>query len=678
MRKVPLSWRKRRPIARAHRRPTLQEGVLHSNFSACPRQDPRRDKPARDSWFSNQIGIVRSGISLDSISSALILTVNSTEPNPRASLRFVPFNLDTEAAAPLCVAVVQRDRHPTVPVLRTTAIATAYLGAICDVRGNVLSWLELWFPHSVSPPGAGPEGAPVVALGVNAQWSAMIRGWERSDSSGFIKTGWETGLPRPLILQMDTLAWASAEATEHIDKSEARFVLADTAPGGGMAARRIALLGLAEYADILAGNSSFDPTIHEDIARHGARESGVGETASNVASKAPEFLTVPHHFLMRARAGRREWVGEIMALKMRLLCQAVTQVRRGIALAGQPFLCLSEHSFAVRFGLASQPVQLWDFEVLLHAASCAAVRPSAGVNVAWRAARDTQVPPAYELPSVGQRLEREVPGRLRLVTRKDGHVLVEATLGRCDEENVGGMLGCLHLPLQSGRRAIWGRLSRDSALARDEVRFRSFSTDFDNAVTAELERMQGFVWPSVFLEIHPAAGYGDDLHSLGVLAVRVLLTSESRQLPAALDAVFSVIQRLRETMREGSLATQLRDVFAHEPRFSELIHPGRGVVFPIARDEAIESVGEGNAWELLSYIVRLFPTALPSAFCRVEHSSELTAFPRAFDEAVAAAEALCRRLTDQVLPPSPMNVRIRAITNSLRNSSELAVPASHS
>src|SRR5206468_1632210 len=129
--------------------------------------------------------------------------------------------------------------------------------------------------------------------------------------------------------------------------------------------------------------------------------------------------------------------------------------------------------------------------------------------------------------------------------------LLEATLGRCDETNLAGTIVCLRLPLARGPCRVWGRLSRDDSLARDETRFRSFPSSLDTSLVAELERMQGFVWSNALIEILPAAGYGDDFHSLGVLAVRLLLTTEGRQLPSALDAVFSLLETLREKRAPG-------------------------------------------------------------------------------------------------------------------------------
>ena len=247
--------------------------------------------------------------------------------------------------------------------------------------------------------------------------------------------------------------------------------------------------------------------------------------------------------------------------------------------------------------------------------------------------------------------------------------VVEATLGRCDETNAAGMLACVHLPLSTGRRVLWGRLSRDNSLARDEIRFRSFPTDLDERSAIELERVSGFVWSNVFLELLPAAGYGDDFHSLGVLATRLLLTSEARQLPSVLDTVFSVLERLREQPAAGDLPAQIRGAFDREPRFRELLHPGRGVAFPISRDEAMASLGEAEWWDLLSFVLRLFPTELNTAFCRSEQATNLDVFPRAFDEAVGVADALSRRLTERIMPPEALNNRVRSITDSIRRSS---------
>jgi hypothetical protein len=187
-------------------------------------------------------------------------------------------------------------------------------------------------------------------------------------------------------------------------------------------------------------------------------------------------------------------------------------------------------------------------------------------------------------------------------------------------------------------------------------------------VVDELERMQGFVWGSVLLETFPAAGYGDDFHSLGVLATRLLLTSEPAQLPSALDAVLSLHRSLGETSGAGSLASGISAAFGREPRFRELLHPGRALAFPVGPEEAVASLGESGWWEMLAFVLRLFPGDLPGAFCRVEHATDLGIFPRAFDDALHAAAALERRLVDLVLPAEPLNARVRAITAGLRRS----------
>jgi hypothetical protein len=635
--------------------------------------------------------------------------LNSTESNPTAGPWFVPLNPGVDAALPACVVVISHAGNRIVPVIRTTALATAYLGALCDAQRRPFEWVELWFPHDhPESNGSAPEATATRSAHV-ARWLDLVRQWERSPGSGLVKLGWESGLPRPLVLQANSLSWVPftdpetsrplsfcredaqllqaglPQASSHTHvflSSDGRgfFQAAGnrTAPssrtldellpaepslialsktGAGMAARRIAPLTISDFSDVLSGT-----TLTLEAERQETVRLSCNGTAGGVA---PDILENVHRSLLRGRAGRNEWTAEIIALKMRAFTQALERVAEAVAVTHEPFLSLSEYSFAVRFGHARQPLQLWDFEVFLHATPCAAIRQAGGAKYAWRAKHETQMPPAYERRSADRQIQREVECRLRLVTRQETGVLIEATLARCPDAT-GGMLACLHLPLAGGRQLVWGRLSRDSSLARDETRFRSFPAEFDGSVTAELERTQGFVWSDVLLEIIPAAGFGEDFHSLGVLAVRLLLTTESRQLPAALDAVFSVIETVRAAAKSGPLVEQLRAAFDHEPRFRELLHPGRAVTFPIAAGDAIASLGESTWWELLAFILRLFPTDLPGAFCRTEESTDLTIFERVFGAAGAAAEMLNRRLIDQVMPHETMNARVRAVTASLR------------
>jgi hypothetical protein len=486
------------------------------------------------------------------------------------------------------------------------------------------------------------------------------------------------GLPQ---YSSDASVFLSANGTRFIQAAGARHeaavgtlddllpkngpLVAISTTGRGMAVRRIAPLALGDFADLIAGTPlTLEPAQPEAVR--------LGMPGSD-GSPSREILTNALGSLIRARAGRSDWLAEVLALKTRLFCQALRRVREAIAMAREPFLSLSEHAFAVRFGTAAPPFALWDFNVVLHAAGCAALRQAGDTSFAWRAMHEPQMPPAYERRSVGRQRRHEVECRLRLVTRQGSEMLVEATIGRCAESDVAGMLGCLHLPLAGGRRVLWGRLSRDNSLTREEIRFRSFPAKIEGTVTDELERMQGFVWSSALLDIVPAAGYGDDFHGLGVLAVRLLFTSERRQLPSSLDAMFSLIETLRAKSGAGSLPAQVREVFQREPRFRELLHPGRCVAFPISGEEAMARLGEDGWWQMIAFVVRLFPTDLATAFCRAEQVTDLGIFPQAFDEAIGVAEALDRRFTDLVLPVESINGRVRSITAAIRRGSAVSV-----
>ena len=119
----------------------------------------------------------------------------------------MPLNSPAGATLSACVVVISQGGRRTVPVIRTTSLATAYLGALCDAAGRAFDWVELWFPRDGPDQNGDAAGEIRDSITPMARWRNLIRQWERSASSGYMNMGWENGLPRPLVLQTETLSW---------------------------------------------------------------------------------------------------------------------------------------------------------------------------------------------------------------------------------------------------------------------------------------------------------------------------------------------------------------------------------------------------------------------------------------------------------------------------------------
>ncbi|MCL4806538.1 MAG: hypothetical protein KJ062_01880 [Thermoanaerobaculia bacterium] len=237
---------------------------------------------------------------------------------------------------------------------------------------------------------------------------------------------------------------------------------------------------------------------------------------------------------------------EVHYLKMTAFRQLAAAVLAFYRATGQPHLDLHPgHVLLDSYGAGSALPALWTFEVRLHGLSSATKSSSFGVEVV--------VPPhepmfPYAAPEI---LE------FRLAARRPGDVYLsdiepaDAGLGVKVEGRLSDPNGLFPRPeepdwihvtfpdeaLGLGIDALVVRRKPGTPATYEELTFVSEPVDLDDAAVKRLRRSFGVRLPGARYKVYPRFGAPSDLHSLGVLLLRVLAGGERTDFPLVLQSI---------------------------------------------------------------------------------------------------------------------------------------------
>jgi len=267
---------------------------------------------------------------------------------------------------------------------------------------------------------------------------------------------------------------------------------------------------------------------------------------------------------------------EALCLKLTAFLQIVAALRQHYLLLDRPHLDLHPGHLVVEPGPRSSFLpSLWSFRVkLLGASSARPVPLASGISVPLP-------PPAPKAPFAAPAVQAA-----RLAGPSTGELLVERVLAekKGDLWRIEGTLLDKHgfyppPTLRDWIQLAWpedlfgpgqtavARLDPRTVAQGIEAAVTTEPVNLDPALARRLGRAGGFRVPGVRYRIYPALGIAEDLYSLGVLLLRILLVNDGQGI-AALVPLLEALPRPGAIERPGSRRTveeALAAMIAAEP-----------------------------------------------------------------------------------------------------------------
>ena len=635
------------------------------------------------------------------------------------SYRLVPLQREG-AQAPLRICLVVKASPNAVGgafvLLRETADASVYLGAMADAAWRVHEWLEIWVQDidrfSESYP-AYREGA--TNPGLDARWAQRAEAYRALEPGAFLSLGWESEPAPPILFDTNlrapaeagSVAWqlcrddvlltqkglpsyttslarylyqpaAGAESalvpvTSSSPANEATRPFTEAFPGllplnaaGRMMARTLAPIALDQWLDVLSGA----PWAGIDHGGDVVRLNGVYRTLRDASAT----LYAGGHFFLgnRGIAGR---LAEAFHLKLHTIVSAFRLVHAHVKASQLPMLNVSGASFRVSLGESDAALPyLWNFRL-----SLAVPGEAMALAVATTEARYF-MPGKYGGTSIYRPATLQAPVdatgevRLRKVNAAQPTATVlEGTLVTQERLTIGGSdLLWLRLKLPSGRVDLYARTEATDGAAAGEIRFRTLPQELSAAAITALQQAEGVVFPSVPFQTVPLLSTPCDLYALAVLGVRALLVDEEFSLPVALDEVFSLARQAAATHDPDQPAGErLRAIAAGHPKFKTALGPHRLLHDKLAPEAA--PFPPELWWDTLAVIVSCFPGGGPDSYCRDFGDAQPLALESVFKEPILALEKLLARSRSLIAVDWAYNREVRSVIGKLLQ--RVAAPA---
>ena len=595
--------------------------------------------------------------------------------------------------------------------LRDVADGSVFLGCLEDFGGRIHRWLEIWVQHTENLGATRPGySAALSNERLDARWVAASSHAAALDPEGFIHTGWETAHPLPLLFESASAslfhptdaasgaAWALCTDDARLvaaglppyrtslarylamnDGKTDRFVpvTADSPanahtisaaelfggmpmfnPGGLMMLRFLAPLDFEEWIGVLSGQ----PWNGLPRGRRPVRIGGVYGTLGDLNA----MRNGGGHFLLGARGAGGRLI-ETCHLKLQTLATAFRSVAAAVQATQLPFLNLSAASFGVSLqALDSGLPFLWASQTSLAVPGDAVALPIETTEARYFVPSDFGDTSIYRPAAAGAPVKGAGEFRIRKILPESGETTrVEASLVMQKRLTVSGNdLLWINLPLPSGRLALYGRIEATAA-AGGEVRFYGEPQKLAEPVVVALRQAEGAPFPNVPFELVPLLSSPCDLYALGVLAVRTLLVNESNTLPIALDEVLSLARLLAsQPAGPGSLAGRVAQAATADARWHESLGPHRMMRDALTAEDARAAFPQALWWEIIAWIVRLFPGVTPESYCRDYADAPAPALEMAFEGPRAELDGLLLHSRSVIVSDVHAHREIRAVIGS--------------
>jgi hypothetical protein len=620
----------------------------------------------------------------------------------------------------ICV-VVRENPDPAAGhfvVIRETPLARVLLGCTADSEGRPQEWLELWIQNTdLLVSAVRAHGDHLTNTTWDARWRDLAAALRRGENASVLTTPLENGHLAPASLNLDKARFVAladpasgralqlcldegvlAEAglpgyaasahrylyTPGIDPAEMRFfrlrpenpanertvdlsaALPEVASastlgldGGSVIVRRFAPLSLEDFSDV-AGGRAWKGV---DNARHIFHLPGVYRLLEE-----EDAMRCGSAHLFTSAQGRSGRLAEALYLKLQILSQALQLVRAHVRQSQLPLLNLTAESFRVRlaatgFGLPF----LWTGQAQIARPGQAFALPLRNSGLRYFQALETLTASVYRPGFVGMTRRGTANVRVRKVFPATAEgIALEGTIRSAERLwNDENDLLSIYLPLREGNADLLGHLDFSQARSEGEAVFRTIPQTFPAAIAAALPAIEGSVFSQLAFDILSPLSTPFDMYSLGVVALRLLLSGEDNPLPDVLDRAFSLAHEAEQNPGGGHLEERIAQAFAADPRWQDALgyqHALHSTAEPTAGDAALPP---RLWWSTLALLLRLFPKLLSESFCKGYGDAPPLALETIFDKPIFELEALLLRWRAFLLGSWRQNQEIARVIGSI-------------
>ena len=617
--------------------------------------------------------------------------------------------------SPLRVCILSREQpdpaHGAFLLLRELPGARVYLGAVADADARVQEWVEIWVQTlELRDLAFSSYQEKLVNHSFDQRWHSEFEMVKASSPEETIVTGMEKQNPAPILIKrranqnsslaapVTASAWylckddallekfglppystspfrylhepnapepktflataADAPANSHVQGIE-RLKTPDASevfnPHAGLIrVARLSPLGLEDYLQVLEGRAwegigpgptrLFQRGIYADLQTWSARPRGMS-------------------FLLHGGGNPTDKLNEIFFLKLSILRDILYEVRSYIKAQQMPLLNLSPASFGIRLqAVGEQFPALWT-------ARCSLTRLGQAHPLKIRSTeqryfiRMGKSEPSLFLPEgLGAHSFGIGSVRLRNVQSETDGIVLEGTLVAEDYLGLDPHdLLWFKLPLAEEKLEFYAHVYTSEAVGPREARFRTVPAKLPEGTVATLKKSVIAFSKSPY-EIWPLLSSPCDLHSLGIIAIRILLANSQTNLPVTVDDVLGLARHLgKEPTAENKLPEKLRGLLERDQNLRNLLSPHSLVETGLSPEDAQAKIHADIWLETMALLLRLFPGAGTHSFCKNFGDVSPLALETVLDRPLQELETIILRLRSSLTPSLAMNEEIARV-----------------
>ncbi|HEY5742122.1 MAG TPA: hypothetical protein VIS99_06235 [Terrimicrobiaceae bacterium] len=642
------------------------------------------------------------------------LQTKETAGQLQKGYRAVPIS-EADKSSPLRLCAIVREASDPIAgvfvLLGDTVEASLYLGCLIDVGGYVHQWIELSIQNinnlhntltaycealtnhelderwkrraaflaradrfnKIELKSEASHPLPIyfdlaVSAPVNPTDEASSAHWELCRDDRLLEAHglppYSTSLARYLYLRDASTPSFIPITTgcQQNDLTKDTQVLGSLVPlnpdGGLMMARKFAPLGYEAYVDLLGGQ----PWKGLEEGNKVFKLAGVYRTLQN-ADAIQQGLA---HLFLGKHGGAGRLI-ETFHLKLDLLLQAFRLVRDFVADEQLPLLNLRPDSFRVSLAETGSGLPfLWTAKVTLSALGSAFPLPIESTTSRYFAAPDSSVHSIYSPSMTSAPVSANGRVRIRKVlAQDDGTVALEGTISTQERISIAETdLIWLRLTVSSGRLDFYAHLTE--GLAHGERRFHTLPQKFPDHLELAVRSAEGVGFASVPFQTLPMRSSPCDLYSLATIGVRTLLVNDQNTLAIALDEVLSLARAISNGGGEiVDTSQRVREICATDSRWSNSLGPHR-LLNPqsLTVEESLAYLPAELWWDTIGLLVRCFPGAVPSSFCKDLGDAPPLALHSAFEPAINELERLVLRSRSMLFVDWKFNAEINSVVRA--------------
>jgi len=369
-------------------------------------------------------------------------------------------------------------------------------------------------------------------------------------------------------------------------------------------------------------------------------------------------------FLLYARGNPAERLNEIFFLKLSLLRDMFKAVQSYVKAQQLPLLNLSPASFSIQLQKTGDPFPAF------WAAQCRLTKPGQAYPLKIKSTEQRycirlgKVEPSAFLPEgLGAHSFGIGSVRMRSVkTEADGLVL-EGTLVAEDYLGLDAHdLLWFKLPLAEERLEFYAHVYSAEAVGPREARFRTVPGKLPDSIVAALKRTEGTAFQKAPYEIWPLLSSPCDMHSLGIMAIRLLLANSQSKLPVIVDEILSLARHLgREATPEQDLRAKLQGVIEGDSELFDLVSPYLLIECEWSPQQARAQVSMDIWLQAVALLLRLFPGTGGHSYCTSFGDVSPLALETVFERPLQEMERLLLRLRSAIVPSFTANEEIASV-----------------